>query len=85
MNAEALTQLIESNIEDTKAIVQTPDNVHFEAIVISSVFNQIASKVKQQQIVYKALGDKISTGEVHALQLKTYTPEKWEKKQQTSN
>jgi acid stress-induced BolA-like protein IbaG/YrbA len=83
MNAQALEALIEANIDNTKAIVKSDDNVHFEAIVISDSFNSIASRVKRQQMVYKALGDKIATGEVHALQLQTFTPNVWERKQQS--
>ena len=34
--------------------------------------------VKQHQLVYATLGDRIG-GEIHALALHTYTPEEWEK------
>ncbi|MDC0534539.1 BolA/IbaG family iron-sulfur metabolism protein [Francisellaceae bacterium] len=80
MTDNELETLIETNLGNaTKAIVQSPDNVHFEAIVISELFKETPNKVKQQRMVYEALGNKIETGEVHALSLKTYTPTMWEK------
>ena len=39
------------------------------------------SPVKKQQAVYATLGDHITSGAVHALSIKTYTPEEWEKAQ----
>lgn len=78
MNAIEIQKLIESNISDSQAIVTTDDNVHFDAIVISNTFKNITNRVAQQKLVYKALGNKISNGEIHALQLKTYTQDKWD-------
>lgn len=51
---------------------------HFEARVISQAFAG-KSMVQQHQLVYAALKDKLATGELHALALKTYTPEQWAK------
>jgi acid stress-induced BolA-like protein IbaG/YrbA len=33
--------------------------------------------LQQQRMVYATLGDRIVNGEIHALSLKTYTPEDW--------
>jgi acid stress-induced BolA-like protein IbaG/YrbA len=51
------------------------DGQHFEAVIVS---NEFAGKrlVQQHQIVYKALGDRMKS-EIHALSMKTYTPEQW--------
>ncbi|MCF6767939.1 BolA/IbaG family iron-sulfur metabolism protein [Thiotrichales bacterium 19S11-10] len=76
MNATILKQLIESELNDSEAIVKSNDNVHFEAIVISTLFEGI-TKLKQQQMIYKVLNDYITSGELHALALKTYTPNQW--------
>ncbi|VEH66272.1 BolA family protein [Rodentibacter pneumotropicus] len=35
------------------------------------------SKVKQQQTIYAPLMTYFTTGEIHALTIKTYTTEKW--------
>jgi acid stress-induced BolA-like protein IbaG/YrbA len=51
---------------------------HFEALVVSPAF---AGKpmVQQHKLVYAAVQDWLQTGELHALALKTYTPEQWKK------
>lgn len=77
MNAHQLKQLIETNLADhTVAYVETHDNVHFDAIVVSDLFNGL-SLVKRQQKVYCCLGEMIANGSIHALSLKTYTPEEY--------
>jgi len=62
------------------AIVQVNDLTgggdHLEAIVISSLFEG-KTKVKQHQIVYGALQEEMASEAIHALALKTYTPEAW--------
>ena len=37
------------------------------------------SMVEQHQLVYAPLQDLLRTGELHALALKTYSPEQWKK------
>ncbi|MFA7664905.1 MAG: BolA/IbaG family iron-sulfur metabolism protein [Burkholderiaceae bacterium] len=51
------------------------DGRHFEALIVSSAF---AGKrpVQRHQIVYRALGERMRE-EVHALSLKTLTPEEF--------
>jgi acid stress-induced BolA-like protein IbaG/YrbA len=51
---------------------------HFEAYVVSPAF---AGKpmVQQHKLVYAAVQEWLQTGELHALALKTYTPEQWKK------
>lgn len=51
---------------------------HFEARVVSPTFVGL-SMVQQHQQVYAPLQDVLATGELHALALKTYTPEQWSK------
>jgi stress-induced morphogen len=51
---------------------------HYQARVVSRAFAG-KSPVEQHQLVYAALGDAMS-GPIHALALKTYTPESWQKK-----
>ncbi|MBL8922337.1 MAG: BolA family transcriptional regulator [Myxococcaceae bacterium] len=51
---------------------------HFEARVVSPSFAGL-SMVQQHQAVYAPLKDLLATGELHALALKTYTPEQWSK------
>ena len=51
------------------------DGHHFEAVIVSGQFRG-KSKVQQHQIVYRALGDRMRE-EIHALSMKTLTPEEW--------
>lgn len=53
------------------------DGQHFEAVVVSEEFAG-KSRIQRQLLVYKTLGERMN-GEIHALSMKTYTPEEWEK------
>lgn len=63
----------EMRIEDLKG---TGD--HFEAHVTSPAFVG-KTLVQQHKLVYAAVQDWLDTGELHALALKTYSPEQWKK------
>ena len=58
------------------------DGQHFEAIIVSPDFAG-KSKVKQHQVVYAALQAELASETIHALSLKTYTPEAWQEVGQT--
>ena len=76
MNPEELEELIAAAFADGHVEV-TGDGRHFSAVVVSEAFagkNMIA----QHRMVYAALGDRFDTEAVHALSLKTYTPEQWQ-------
>lgn len=51
------------------------DGQHFEAVVVSAQFAG-KSRVQQHQLVYAALGERMRA-EIHALSMRTYTPEAW--------
>jgi len=51
------------------------DGHHFEAVIVSTAFGG-KSRVQQHQLVYKVLGDRMRQ-EIHALSMKTLTPEQW--------
>ena len=51
------------------------DGRHFEAVIVSPQFRGL-SKVRQHQLVYGALGERMRE-EIHALSMKTLTPEEW--------
>ena len=79
MNPEDVQKMIEAGLPDCEVKV-TGDGSHFEAVVIGEVFDGL-SLVKKQQKVYATLGDKITSGEVHALTIKTFTAEEYAKAQ----
>jgi acid stress-induced BolA-like protein IbaG/YrbA len=53
----------------------TGDGAHFEAVVVSPRFTGLP-RVRQHQLVYAALGERMRE-EIHALSMKTYSPEEW--------
>lgn len=74
MQSSQIEALIKAGIPDAEVIVQG-DGDHFEATVISKQFEN-CTMVKQHQLVYGALGDRMG-GEIHALALHTHTPAEW--------
>ena len=51
------------------------DGQHFQAVIVSEAFTGV-SKIKQHQLVYAALGDRMRE-EIHALSMQTLTPAQW--------
>jgi acid stress-induced BolA-like protein IbaG/YrbA len=51
------------------------DGAHFDAVIVSPSFAGL-SRVRQHQLVYAALGDRMRE-EIHALSMKTFSPEEW--------
>ena len=51
------------------------DGAHFEAVIVSPAFSGL-SRVREHQLVYGALGERMRE-EIHALSMKTYSPEEW--------
>ena len=51
------------------------DGAHFDAVVVSPAFMGL-SRVRQHQLVYAALGDRMRE-EIHALSMKTFSPQEW--------
>ena len=76
MDPQLIKQWIEQGLECDHVEVQG-DGRHFEAIVVSAQFSG-KPKVRQHQMVYAALGDKMRE-DIHALSMKTLTPEEWRK------
>lgn len=76
MQPEDVQKLIESGLTGATVTV-TGDGSHFEAVVVSDVFAG-QSIVNRQRLVYQTLGNRITSGEIHALSIKTYTLEEWE-------
>lgn len=55
------------------------DGQHFEAVIVSPEFAG-KMRVGQHQLVYKVLGDKMRA-DIHALSMKTLTPDEWAESQ----
>ncbi len=76
MAPEDIARLIEQSLEDARVQVTTDGQGHYEAIVVSPQFAGKRS-VPRHQMVYAALGQRVGN-EIHALAVKTFTPEEWE-------
>ena len=52
------------------------DGEHFEALIVSSAFVG-KNRVQRQQAINALLRSYFDSGELHALSMKTLTPEEW--------
>lgn len=74
-------QAIEALINDALSLDELHVNVdgsHVSVIAVGAVFDGV-SRVKKQQLVYKPLKSHIESGEIHAVTIKSYTPDEWQK------
>jgi acid stress-induced BolA-like protein IbaG/YrbA len=71
---ESIKQGIEARLA-CRHVEVAGDGQHFEALVVSPAFEG-KSRVQRHQLVYAALGDRMRE-EIHALSMRTLTPEEW--------
>jgi len=82
VEAEDLEDRIRQGVGGVSHIVVndlTGTKDHWEALIVSEAFSG-KSLIEQHQMVYAALGE-LMAGPVHALALKTYSPESWAKQE----
>jgi acid stress-induced BolA-like protein IbaG/YrbA len=72
MNPEQIAQLIRAALPEAQVQVESEDNTHFAARVVSREFAGKRS-IARHQLIYKALGERM--GEIHALSIEALTPE----------
>jgi acid stress-induced BolA-like protein IbaG/YrbA len=70
--------MIKAELPDAQVQVQdmTGGGDHYQVVVVSTAFEG-KSLVKQHQLVYGAVNSAMASQAIHALALKTYTPESW--------
>jgi len=73
--------MIQAELPDAQVKVMTADGEHYEVIVVSSAFEG-KRLVQQHQLVYKAIQKEMLSGEIHAMAVKTFTPEAWQSEAQ---
>jgi acid stress-induced BolA-like protein IbaG/YrbA len=75
MDTSTVQDLIRQGMPGAKVEVRGPDGVHFEALVISVAF---AGKLPlaRHRMVYATLGE-LMGGAIHALSLRTLTPDEF--------
>ncbi len=67
--------MIRDGLPGAEVEVISDDNTHFEARVVSAEFSGKRS-LARHQLVYACLGEYMGR-EIHALSLKTFTPDEW--------
>src|SRR5690625_2011104 len=79
MQPEQTQAQTESQIPDSQVQVGV-ERSHISLIVVSPAFEGLSS-VKRQQTVYATLADRIADGSIHAVHMKTFTPQEWQQQQ----
>ena len=74
VTSESVQQGIEAGLA-CEHIEVAGDGQHFQAIIVSGEFEG-RSRVQRHQLVYAALGERMRE-EIHALSMKTLTPQEW--------
>lgn len=77
LTAVELENIIKQNLACDFLQVQGNDGLHYEAVIVSPAFTG-KTMVQQHQLVYQALGTRMQA-EIHALSMRTYSPEAWAK------
>jgi len=76
MDPNEIKAIIESGMSNVIVNVDG-DGTHFDALIVSTEFEG-KSLIERHKLVYSVLGDAMKE-RIHALSLKTFTPEQWEK------
>ncbi len=74
VEASSIEESIRAGIACTHLEVRG-DGAHFEAVIVSPAFAGL-TRVAQHQLVFAALGERMRS-EIHALSMRTYSPEEW--------
>lgn len=67
-----IKKIIEDNIKDATINIFSKDNMHFNATIVSDIFNN-KTLLERQKLIYSLLENLITSGKIHALSFKTYT------------
>jgi acid stress-induced BolA-like protein IbaG/YrbA len=76
MQPEEIQELIQAGMAGAQVTV-TGDGYKNEAVVVSETFEGM-STLQRHKAVYATVNEKIASGELHALTIKTYTPDEWQ-------
>lgn len=78
VSPDQVEAIIKAGLPDAQVQVQdlTGGGDHYQVVVVSSLFEG-KGLVQQHQLVYRALQQEMSSEAIHALTMKTYTPQTW--------
>jgi acid stress-induced BolA-like protein IbaG/YrbA len=79
ISPQQVEEMIKAAMPDAQVQVQdlTGGGDHYQVVVVSSQFEG-KGRVQQHQLVYGSLNQAMSSEAIHALALKTYTPQAWQ-------
>lgn len=80
MDADTVIALLQEHLQDCQFEV-SGEGANYDIIAIGDVFKDLRP-VKQQQLVYAALGEHIADGRIHAVNISVYTPDQWRERPQ---
>jgi acid stress-induced BolA-like protein IbaG/YrbA len=76
MNPEDVKVILETALPDCQFQVAS-EGSHFNITAIGDVFEG-KRPVQRQQLIYAALNAEISSGAMHAVNMKIFTPSEWQ-------
>lgn len=77
MDSTEIKKILESELQLTEVHVKG-EGSHFEVVAVGDMFDGM-SRVKKQQTIYAPLMEQIASNAIHALSIKAYTPQEWER------
>ncbi|NHC37542.1 BolA family protein [Scytonema millei] len=79
ISPQQVEEMIKVAMPDAQVQVQdlTGGGDHYQVVVVSSQFEG-KGRVQQHQLVYSSLNQAMSSEAIHALALRTYTPQAWQ-------
>lgn len=77
MTNEEIASMLTSKLDLAEVKVKS-EGTHFQIIAIDDKFSDM-SRVKRQQFVYAPLSDLIADGTMHAVSIKTFSTEQWQR------
>lgn len=75
MDTSQIEQLLTEQLQLSEVRV-TAEGSHYAVIAVGECFDGV-SRVKQQQMIYAPLMAAIADGSIHAVSIKTFTPQQW--------
>ncbi len=77
MTNEEIASLLKTKLDLNDVKVKS-EGSHFQIIAIDDCFEEM-SRVKKQQLIYGPLSDKIADGTMHAITIKTFSVDQWQR------
>lgn len=84
MDEEQLQRVLHEALPGAHIEIVTPDRVHYDVHVVSDAFQGL-SRVARERRVTRPLRNVFQDGTLHALSVRTHTPEEWKQQPWKAN